>query len=190
MRKPRIRVTTGGVWTGHTAYQLRQMLKGASVAKMGELLTQGKITESELRSYYRGARKTAAGRQQAAEKAGLSVKGEIGMKSSNITTTGALLREIADVNRFLKQGTVTARKESMDKILKTMHGRGLFQNVNQSNFDSFTRFMDWARAAGIFKSYSSESDVIEETIDAVISTGASTAAEFSELFEAVKESGV
>lgn len=156
------------------------------------MLSEGTLTESEVKKYYRDALAAAEKRQQRAIEKGLAKEGQsIGLKARNITTTQELARNIADVNKYLKAPTtVKQRKEVMDKTLKTLHNRGLFKGVNKSNFNQFTRFMDWARAAGIFKTYSSESDVIEETVDAVINSGASTAAEFQELYDMVIESGV
>lgn len=188
----RLNLSGGKWWSFKTKAELKELLSGATYTQVGKMLSEGKVTEAELKKYYKGALAAAEKRQQRSIEAGLAKEGQsVGLKPRNITSVMELVRNVADVNKYLKAPTtVKQRTEVMNKALKTMHNRGMFKGVNKGNFNQFTRFMDWARAAGVLKTYSSESDVIEETVDAVISTGASTAAEFQELFDMVIESGV
>lgn len=175
-----------------TSYQLNQLLRGKTYSQIGALLTSGKVTEAELSRYYRSSRETALKRVAAAERAGLPFgnKPEF-TRRSNIVTTQQLVAEIADVNRFIKgPTTVTARKKVIEKRLNKMHARGMFENVNMSNYHIFERFMNWLNATGRTKSYDSESDEVETTIDAIINTGADSSFEFAELFAAVTGTGV
>ena len=71
-----------------------------------------------------------------------------------------------------------------------MHGRGLFHNVNRGNFGQFVKFMDWIKAQGILKSYSSESDAVETAVDIVVETGADSSADFEAIWDEVLEMGV
>ena len=170
-----------------TLYRLRQMVGGASYNQIGALLTSGKVTEADLRRYYSSARQTALKRVEAAEKAGLDFWNPPEFRRiKNLVTTSDLLHEIADVNRFLKAPTtVGARRADIAEKVSTMHERNMFLFVNESNYSTFAHFMDWARATSRLTTYSSESDEIELTAETVIQTGARTAEEFEELFNAV-----
>lgn len=192
MAKPRIRVTTGGTWTGHTAYQLRNMLRGASFNEIGSMLTKGTVSEAEVKRFYRDEVKAANRRIQAAEKAGVGFGDRPSFRNlSNMVTTSDLVHELADVNRFMRgKTTVTERVRTMNKQLDTMHGRGLFQNVNRGNFGQFVKFMDWIKAQGILKAYSSESDAVETAVDIVVETGADSSADFEAIWDEVLEMGV
>lgn len=170
-----------------TLYRLKQMVGGASYTQIGELLTSGRVSEADLRRYYSRARQTALKRVKAAEKAGYAFWNPPDFRRiKNLVTTSDLVHEIADVNRFLKAPTtVGARRTDIAKKVNTMHQRNMFLFVNESNYAVFARFMDWARATSRLTTYSSESDEIELTVETVIQTGASTAEEFEDLFNAV-----
>lgn len=191
-KQRKMKVTTGGVWTGHTAYQLRQMLRGASFNDIGSMLTKGTVTEAEVKRFYREEVRNANRRIQAAEKAGVGFGDKPAFRNvSNMVTTSDLVHELADVNRFMRgKTTVTERVRSMNKQLDTMHGRGLFHNVNRGNFGQFVKFMDWIKAQGILKSYSSESDAVETAVDIVVETGADSSADFEAIWDEVLEMGV
>lgn len=170
-----------------TYYRLKQMVGGATYNQLGALLTNGRVSEANLRYYYSRARQTALKRIKAAEKAGYSFWNPSEFRRiKNLVTTADLLHEIADVNRFLKAPTtVGARRADIAKKVSTMHERKMFLFVNESNYSTFARFMDWARATSRLTTYTSESDEIELTAETVIQTGAQTAEEFEILFNAV-----
>lgn len=165
---------------------LRGILRGTTFNQLGSMLTSGKVSESELRKFYSEERKIANKRSGRLQSAGLTELNENFRKTANLVTTQDLIREIADVNRFIKgKTTVTERRADIRKKLEKMHSRNMFLNVDEHNFSKFTRFMDWARSTSRLERYSSESDEVELTFDTVVNTGASTAAEFEELFLAV-----
>lgn len=165
---------------------LRSSLRGASFNQIGSMYASGKISESELRRFYSEERKIANKREARLQAAGLAGQTAEFRKTTNLATVQDLVREIADVNRYLQgKTTVRERRAEVRQKLDKMHGRGMFENVNERNFSKFARFMDWARSTSLLQSFSSESDVIEETVDTVINTGASTASEFAEIFSAV-----
>lgn len=168
-------------------YILRNMLRGKTYNEIGGMLTKGKITESELMKFYKAERNLAQRRERELIKAGIGGLNDLSFKkSANIVTTNDLVHEVADVNRYIKSNTtVSARKAEISKKLETMHKRGIFKNINESNFNLFARFMDWAKATSRFNNYSSESDVVEETIETVINTGADNSEQFETLFSAV-----
>lgn len=173
-----------------TSYRLKQMVGGATYNQLGALLTSGRVSEAGLRRYYSRARQTALKRVKAAEKAGLAFWNPPEFRRiKNLVTTSDLLHEIADVNRFLKAPTtVGARRADIAEKVSTMHERNMFLFVNESNYSTFARFMDWARATSRLTTYSSESDEIELTAETVVQTGARTAAEFEDLFNSVLDS--
>ena len=148
-----------------TSYRLKQMLGGASYNQIGALLTSGRVSEADLRRYYSNARQIALKRIKAAESADLEFWNPPEFRRiKNLVTTSDLLHEIADVNRFLKAPTtVGARRADIAEKVKTMHERNMFLFVNEANYSTFARFMDWARATSRLTTYSSESDEIELT---------------------------
>ena len=175
-----------------TMDELKGLLHGATYNQIGSLLTSGKVTEKELLKYYRNARETALKRVKANEKAGLPFgnKPEF-RKAGNVVTVSDLVREIADVNRFLNAKTsAAARRDTIQKRLDTMHSRGLFKDVNIHNYHVFERFMNWFKSTGLNTSYSSESDEVEYTFETVLNTGADSSGLFSSLFHAIAGTGV
>ena len=108
-----------------------------------------------------------------------------------MVTTNDLVREIADVNRFLAGATTkTARAENRTATIAALNEKGI-DFVNAGNFNRWTQFMDWARSTGLIRGggksggYDSESDEIEETYKAAENAGVSDFAGYKELFEAV-----
>lgn len=170
-----------------TQYRLQKLVGGATYNQLGKLLVNNTVSEKDLRRYYSRARQTALKRIKAAEKAGLAFWNPPDFRRiKNLVTTSDLLHEIADVNRFLKAPTtVGARRADIAEKVSTMHDRNMFLFVNESNYSTFARFMDWARATSRLTTYSSESDEIELTAETVIQTGARTAEDFENLFIAV-----
>lgn len=166
---------------------LQNMLGGATYNQIGKLLTTGSVNEAELRKYYSRARQTALKRIKAVEGTNLAFSQKPNFRTIKQTvTTSDLVREIADVNRFL-QGPTTkaARREQRNSVINTLHSKGI-NFVNAENFNRWTRFMDWARSSGIIgRGYDSESDEVEETFKAAESLGASDLADYQALFEAV-----
>lgn len=168
--------------------RLRSLLGGATYNQIGKLLTTGRVNEAELRKYYSRARQTALKRIKAVEGTNLAfVQNKSEFRTiKQMVTTSDLVREIADVNRFLSgKTTKAARREHRNTVINTLHSKGI-TFVNSENFNRWTRFMDWARSSGIIgRGYDSESDEVEETFKAAESVGAADLADYQALFEAV-----
>lgn len=173
--------------------RLRSMLGGGTYNQIGKLLTTGRVNEAELRKYYSRARQTALKRIKAVEGTNLAfVQNKPEFRTiKQMVTTSDLVREIADVNRFLAgKTTKAARREMRNQVINTLHEKGI-TFVNSNNFIRWTQFMDWARSTGVIKKngrnggYDSEADEVEETFKAAESAGISDFAGYKELFEAV-----
>ena len=173
--------------------RLKTMIGGASYTQVGKMLTSGRITEQELRKYYSQARQTALKRIKAVEGTELAfVRNRPEFRQlKSMVTTNDLVREIADVNRFLAGATTkTARSETRAATIAALNEKGI-DFVNAGNFNRWTQFMDWARSTGLIRGggksggYDSESDEIEETFKAADNAGISDFAGYKELFEAV-----
>ena len=172
--------------------RLKTMIGGASYTQVGKMLASGRITEQELRKYYSQARQTAMKRIKSVEGTELAfVRNRPEFRQlKSMVTTNDLVREIADVNRFLAGATTkTARAENRTATIAALNEKGI-DFVNAGNFNRWTQFMDWARSTGLIRGgksggYDSESDEIEETFKAAEKAGVSDFAGYKELFEAV-----
>lgn len=170
--------------------KLKRQLSGKTYNQLGKMLSTGKIDIGGLRYYYSRARQTAKKRVNEAAKKGVPFKRNPPHFRTirQTVTTSDLVREIADVNRFLSGATtVTQRRAKRDSTILKLHERG-FDFVTHENFDRWTAFMDWGRSAGIFsdeEGYDSESSEVEETFKAAERIGARDFAKYKELFEAV-----
>ena len=170
--------------------KLKRQLSGLTYNQLGKMLSTGKIDEGGLRYYYSRARKTALTRVKAASGTDVAfTRNPPHFRTIRQTvTTSDLVREIADVNRFLGGATtVTQRRAKRDETIQTLHERG-FDFVTRENFNRWAAFMDWGRSAGIFSSadgYDSESAEVEETFRAAERIGARDLETYKQLFEAV-----
>ena len=167
---------------------LKNIIGGATYNQIGKMLTTGRVTEAELRKYYSRARQTALKRVKAVEGTELAfVRNRPEFRTIKQTvTTSDLVREIADVNKFLGgKTTKTGRREHRDSVINSLHEKGI-DFVTTENFNRWTEFMDWARSSGVIgRGFDSESDEVEETFKAAESLGARDIASYKELFEAV-----
>lgn len=169
---------------------LKNIIGGATYNQIGKMLTTGRVTEAELRKYYSRARQTALKRVKAVEGTELAfVRNRPEFRTIKQTvTTSDLVREIADVNKFLNaQTTMTGRRQHRDSVIASLNAKGI-DFVNASNFNRWTQFMDWARSTNIIGKnggYDSEADEVEETFKAAESAGVSDFAGYKALFEAV-----
>lgn len=165
------------------AYISNKQIQGMSYNQIGAALVKGTLTEARLRDYYAGARRTAmsrAGRVSKTTEFG-DIEKPTFMKTKNLPTTQALVREIADVNRYLtsKRSTITGLKQERASRLASLEKHG-FDFVNESNYGDFINFMAWFKNSEFAKYYDSNDDEVAEVFEAAESA---TPEEWSELFE-------
>ena len=85
-------------------------IRESTYTQLGKLLSSGEISEAAMRNYYRTEVKKA--RNRISKLKSERITREYGkqdlprfMSARNLTTTSALLHEIADLNRFLNKKT-------------------------------------------------------------------------------------
>lgn len=164
------------------AYITDKQISQMSYRQLGKAVVSGELTERRLKDYYTSARKTAMSRTARVSKTTEfgTIEKENFMKLKNITTTSALLHEIADVNRFLgsKRSTITGLKQQRSEYISSARGHG-FDFLNTSNYGEWINFMQWFRNSEFAKYYDSNDDEVSEVFE-----GAESASpeEWSKLF--------
>lgn len=85
---------------------------------------------------------------------------------AEIKSTSDLLHAIADIQQFRRSSnyTIRERREKRDKSIRKMRSRGM-EFVDESNFDTWAKFMNWFRDNKVYKIYGSRDDVVEEFFD-------------------------
>lgn len=163
---------------------LQNRLGGMGYNQLLADFNRGNVTLNELKQFYSRSRDTVIKREKAAIKAGLKRGApEDFAKVKELKSAGDVLHAIAEANRYLAgKTTITERKQTRDQAINTMHSRGMFQFVNKNNYAKFVQVMEWVKSAGLLKSYSSESDVVEDFVEEAIDSKAATAADFESLF--------
>ena len=150
------------------AYISNKQIQGMSYTQIGKALSSGALTEARLRSYYSSARATAMSRTARVSKTTEfgDIDKEYFRKSKSLTTTSALVHEIADVNRFLnsKRSTITGLKEQRASRLESLDRHG-FDFVNESNYGDFVNFMSWFKNSEFAKYYDSNDDEVAEVFE-------------------------
>lgn len=161
-----------------------------SYTELAKAVSKGTITEKWLKSYYSSARRKAMSRT-----ARVSTTYEFGpveqqyfMKTRNLTTTSALLHEVADVNRYLSSSssTIKGMRQRREKQLASLYRHG-FDFVDESNYGDWVRFMQWFQSSEFSAYYDSNDNEVAEAFDAAEST---TPAEWSAIFRSFLGSGV
>jgi len=150
------------------AYITNRQIQGMSYTQIGKALVTGELTEARLKSYYSSARSTAMSR---ASRVGQTTEfGDIEKpyfsKVRNLPTTNALVREIADVNRYLnsKRSTIAGLKQQRSERLESLERHG-FDFVDESNYGDFVNFMKWFKSSEFAKYYDSNDDEVSEVFE-------------------------
>lgn len=116
-----------------------------SYKQLGSALASGKVTVSRLKDYYTSARKKATSRQYGVQKRNKGQFGEISeetfTKLKNITTDDQLLREIHDVNKYLRsaKSTITGLKKQRATLEECFSDF----DINDDNYPDFIEFLRW-----------------------------------------------
>ena len=160
--------------------------------ELGEAVSAGKYSVKDLRKAYTQMRDIAVKRLKRLEteknvqqfgRPNLYVNnGEYFRKTKNLIGESELLKEIADVSKFLtsKKSTISGLKEAREKTIETMREAGL--EIEPSDYVDFMKFMKWFHASEYAKKYDSDSSIVAE----VFNNEKSNPSEWRKLFESYR----
>lgn len=167
-------------------------IRESSYTELGELLTSGAVSEAALRNYYRQEVKKARSRISKLKSAPITK--EYGkqdlprfMSMKNLTNTGALLHEIADLNRFLNRKTSleSGLKKTKTARLKYLREWGL--NISSENFGRWAEFIHWFNLSEYSKKFEYEADEVKDVFMESIKNEKATPEEWERLFKKYAE---
>ena len=162
-------------------------IRESSYTELGELLTSGAVSEAAMRNYYRQEVKKA--RNRISKLKSEAITKEYGkqdiprfMAMKNLITTGALLHEIADLNRFLncKTSIESGLEKSKAARLKHLRERGL--NISPENFGRWAEFVRWFNLSEYSKKFEYEADEVKEVFEESLKNEKATPEEWERLF--------
>ena len=140
--------------------------------QLGEAVSSGEMSIKDLRKAYTQMRDIAVKRLKRLEternvkqfgRSNLYINnGEYFRKTKNLVGESELLREIADVSKFLKskKSTVSGLKEIRKNTLETLQEAGF--DVDKSDYLNIIKFMKWFKASEFSKRYDSDSPIVAE----------------------------
>lgn len=161
-----------------------------TVNQVVKMLSSGDVTMKELRKEYSRMRSIAQKRIGRIEKSAIPfTKGArpYFSKLSNIVTERDLVREYAELSRFIESPSTTAkgRREQRDKTIDTLQKRGF--DVDKNNYMQFLNFIEWFKHSEYSAKYDSNSDIVQEVFDMASVTAGSR--EWKKLFKALEKEG-
>lgn len=151
------------------AYITNKQLQKMNYTQLGKAIVSGELSEARLKSYFTDARKKAMDRARTVQKT--TEFGDIEKPKfstlRNLPTMGKLVREIADINRYLegRKSTITGLKARRAEQLANWEKHG-FTFVNESNYADFMRFLDWFKHSEFIQYYDSNDDEVAEVFEA------------------------
>lgn len=175
---------------GYISKERIETIKNASYNQIVGMLNTGNLQEKELRRAYSQLRDIAEKRikrvstEEVTKEFGtVDLYDENGVyfrKIKNIATTSELVRELADMTRFLrsKRSTVTGLRKQKEQTI--WQGEKLGFNIDEDNYLDFIKFMKWFKSSEYAKKYDSDSEEVQE----VFNSGATTVKDWKELFQA------
>ena len=175
---------------GYIPQERIETIKNATYNQIVGMLNTGNLDVKELRRAYSQLRDIAEKRikrvstEEVTKEFGtVDVYDENGVyfrKIKNISTTSELVRELADMTRFLrsKRSTVKGLRKQREQTIWKAEKLGF--DVNERNYLDFIKFMRWFKSSEYAKLYDSDSPEVQE----VFNSGATTEADWKELFKA------
>lgn len=149
----------------------RKIEEITSITELQYAVESGVYSLDELRKAYTRSRRAANEAIRRIQRSDVYFRGEKPefTPPSQLKDPRALYHEMADLARFRASdlSTVTKRKRYQDEQLAALHApdrRGVthFESVNKDNFYTFVDFMEWFRASGLNKLYSSKDERVED----------------------------
>lgn len=152
-----------------------EKIQNMSYNQLGKAIINGEYTVSELKKAYTQMRDIAVkrakrlGSEKTVKEFGSSKmymnNGEYFRKLKGITSTGELVREIADVSKFLKskKSTITGLKETRKTLIDRLNEMGF--EVSQSDYINLLKFLKWFKSSEYSMKYDSDSPVVAEVFN-------------------------
>ena len=162
-------------------------IRESSYTELGELLTSGAVSEAAMRNYYRQEVKKA--RNRISKLKSDAITKEYGkqdiprfMALKNLTTTGALLHEIADLNRFLnrKASLESGLRKNKAAYLEKLKEWGL--DISSENFGKWAEFLRWFKLSEYSKKFEYEADEVKDVFEESLKNEKASPAEWEKLF--------
>lgn len=171
---------------------LQKKFANMSFTKMSELVQRGKVTIADIRKYYTDARSKAVKRVQRVMASDVPfIDAPPDFKKTSELSDADLLKEVSDVNKFLRghtygATTVEERKKLRDKALVTLQKRG-YNFLNKRNFNEWARFQKWMKTIGISAEYDSESPSIVQIFKQAEAENRQEPSRWAELYHEYRE---
>lgn len=167
-------------------------IRESTYTQLGQLLTSGEITEVALRNYYRTEVKKA--RNRISKLKSSRIEQEYGKQDlprflslKNLTTSSALLHEIADLNRFLNKKTSLESGLKRQKEARFNNLREMGVDIDEENYSMWDRFIKWFNLSEYSKKFEYEEIVVHDVFEEAIKNEKSTPAEWEKLFRKYAE---
>lgn len=167
-------------------------IQNASYTQLGKMLTSGEITETALKNYYQQELKKAKSRiYKLAKESAIKEYGKQDipkfMSLKNLTTTSALLHEIADISKFMRQRTSTigGLKREKEARLKNLKKFGV--NVSAENYGKWIEFVKWFNLSEYSKKFMYEAEEVKDTFLESMEDGKASPKEWDDLFKKYAE---
>lgn len=169
-----------------------ESIQNMNLQELGQSVTSGKFSIADLRRAYSQMRDIAVKRVQRLTSAknvaqfgkpNLYIEnGEYFRMTKHLHGEGELLKEIADVSRFLqsKTSTISGLREKRQKTLEHMQAEG-FKVTNKTYLD-FIKFMEWFKASEFSKQWDSDHPIVAE----VFNSEKATPEDWQKAFEAFR----
>lgn len=152
-----------------------EKIQSMNYNQLGKAVIDGEYTIDELKKAYTQMRDIAVkrskrlGSEKVTKEFGsqkmYSQDGEYFRKIKYMSSTQELIREIADVSKFLKskKSTISGLKESRKNLLDSLNKMGF--NVSQSDYINLVKFLKWFKSSEFAMKYDSDSPVVAEVFN-------------------------
>lgn len=152
-----------------------EKIQSMNFNQLGKAVMDGEYTIDELKKAYTQMRDIAVkrskrlGSEKVTKEFGsqkmFSQDGEYFRKIKYMSSTQELIREIADVSKFLKskKSTISGLKESRKNLLDGLNRMGF--NVSQSDYINLVKFLKWFKSSEFAMKYDSDSPVVAEVFN-------------------------
>lgn len=167
-------------------------IQQSSYSQLGKMVTSGEVTIKVLQNYYRQELKKAKSRIRKLDTE--AVKKEYGkqdipkfMSLKNLTTTSALLHEIADISAFMRKrdSTIGGLKREKEARLKNLKKFGV--NVSAKNYAKWMEFVKWFNLSEYAKKFMYEAEEVKDVFTESMEDEKATPKEWEDLFKKYAE---
>lgn len=169
---------------GYISKTVIEALQAKSYPQIVASINSGEYSEKFLRKAYTQLRDIAQKRlkrvsapevvKQFGKVNLLNDDGDYFRKLKNIVTTGDLVRELADITKFLRseRSTVKGLKAQRKKIMKSVNALGF--DVEDDTYLQFIKFIKWFKASEFAQHYDSDSEEVADVFNSAEKAGPRT----------------